>query len=245
MIRGGRAALVVLLLGVGGAAAQAAGGGAAVQATGGAQAAGGAAAQAGAPADAAVESLLQRLRAAQADVRTLAADFTQRNRVKLFRQELTSQGRLIYDKGDKGDPPARPARLRWEYTAPDPSLLLLIGERAELRAPGQAPRTFDTGRDGTLRAVFDQMGLWLGSGAVQTARRDNTLSVAGTAAAPTLVLIPREGTALARVFARVELRLDGKTLLLRGLLLQERSGDEKEITLSRVQRNPVVPAGTF
>lgn len=230
MTRGGRAALVVLLLGVGDDAL--------------AQAAGGAAAQApaGAPADAAVESLLQRLRAAQADVRTLAADFTQRNRVKLFRQELTSQGRLIYDKGD---PPTRPARLRWEYTAPDPSLLLLIGERAELRAPGQAPRTFDTGRDGTLRAVFDQMGLWLGSGAVQTARRDNMLSVAGTAAAPTLVLIPREGTALWRVFARVELRLDGKTLLLRGLLLQERSGDEKEITLSRVQRNPVVPAGTF
>lgn len=228
MTRGGRAALVVVLLGVGGDA----------------QAAGGTAAQApaGAPADAAVESLLQRLRAAQADVRTLAADFTQRNRVKLFRQELTSQGRLIYDKGD---PPMRPARLRWEYTAPDPSLLLLIGERAELRAPGQAPRTFDTGRDGTLRAVFDQMGLWLGSGAVQTARRDNTLSVAGTATAPTLVLIPREGTALWRVFARVELRLDGKTLLLRGLLLQERSGDEKEITLSRVQRNPVVPTGTF
>ena len=40
----------------------------------------------------------QKVDAAKAGVETLAGEFTQKNRVKLFKQELTSKGRLFFRK---------------------------------------------------------------------------------------------------------------------------------------------------
>ena len=47
---------------------------------------------------------------AKAGVETLSGEFTQKNRVKLFKQELTSKGRLYFKK---------PRQIRWEYLSPD------------------------------------------------------------------------------------------------------------------------------
>lgn len=191
-------------------------------------------------ADADLAQLEGRLESAGAAMRTLSGEFEQKNRMKLFRQELTSRGRLFFEKGDKG----APARLRWEYLAPDRSVLLLTGDQAQLIMPGQAPRRFDTGKDGTLRAIFDQLGLWLGSGSLRD-QKAHLVRLLGTKAAPVLVLTPREQTPLSKIFARIELRLDGKSLLLRSLLLVERSGDEKELIFTRLQRDTSLPQGVF
>ena len=42
---------------------------------------------------------------------------------------------------------------------------------------------------------------------------------------------------LAKVFSRIELHVDGKTMLLRRLLMVEQSGDEKEVIFSKLDRN--------
>ena len=52
--------------------------------------------------------LMTKIDSAQKDLHSLRADFVQNSRVKLFRQQISSEGRFLYAKGN-------PARLRWEY----------------------------------------------------------------------------------------------------------------------------------
>jgi outer membrane lipoprotein carrier protein len=183
-----------------------------------------------------LDEVLQRVDAAKASIDTLAGEFTQRNRVKLFKQELTSKGRLYFKK---------PRQIRWEYTSPDPSTLVLDGNRATLTTPGAATQTFDLDKDATMRAIFEQLLTWLGPGSLAQARSDWQIAAGGAAAAPMLTLTPRPDRPVARAFARVELRIDGKTGLLHGIALVEKNGDEKEITFVKLEKNVTLPANAF
>jgi outer membrane lipoprotein-sorting protein len=194
---------------------------------------------AAAPADAQappLDELLKRVDAAKASVTTLTGEFTQKNRVKLFKQELDTKGKLYFQQ---------PRQIRWEYTTPDPSTLILDGDRATLSSPGAAPQVFDLAKDATMRAIFDQLLVWLGSSSLAQARADYELAAGGTAAAPTLLLTPKPTSAVARAFAHVELRLDGKTHLLRAIALVEKNGDEKEIVFTKLVKNATLPANAF
>jgi outer membrane lipoprotein carrier protein len=173
---------------------------------------------------------------AKAGVETLAGEFTQKNRVKLFKQELSSKGRLYFKK---------PRQIRWEYTAPDPSVLILDGNKATMTMPGAAPQVFDLDKDATMRAIFDQLLTWLGPGSLAAARDDYELSTGGTAAAPVLVLTPKLASTIGKAFARIELRLDAKTWLMKSILLVEKNGDEKEIDFAKLARNGKLPADAF
>ena len=183
-----------------------------------------------------LDELLHTMDAAKASIDTLSGEFTQRNKVKLFKQELSSKGRLFFK---------RPRQIRWEYTTPDPSTLILDGNRATLRTPGAAPQVFDLDKDATMRAIFEQLLTWLGPGSLQAARADYELAAGGTPAAPTLQLTPRADRPVARAFSRVELRVDGKSGLLRAIALVEKNGDEKEITFTKLQKNAALPSDAF
>lgn len=179
-----------------------------------------------------VDALLSRLEASSRELTALSGEFVQRNRLKLFKKELTSRGLLRF----------RPPRfVHWEYVDPDPSTMVLDGMRATLTMPGQAPQVFDLSKDATMRAVFDQLLTWFAPSGLSAARKEYKLSTSGTVDAPVLGLVPLDSSPTARAFSRIELRLDGKTLLLRSILLVEKNGDEKEITFSRLERNRPLP----
>ena len=180
--------------------------------------------------------VVAKVDAAKAGVETLAGEFTQKNRVKLFKQELTSKGKLYFKK---------PRQIRWEYTAPDPSVLILDGNKATLTTPGAAPQVFDLDKDATMRAIFDQLLTWLGPGSLAAARDDYELATAGTAAAPTLVLTPKLASTIGKAFARIELHLDPKSWLMKSIKLVEKNGDEKEIDFAKLTRNGKLPADAF
>ncbi|HEX4456891.1 MAG TPA: outer membrane lipoprotein carrier protein LolA [Polyangia bacterium] len=184
----------------------------------------------------ALDALLKDVDAAKASVTTLSGEFTQKNRVKLFKQELIAKGKLYF---------RQPRQIRWEYTTPDPSTLILDGNRATLTSPGAAPQVFDLAKDATMRAIFDQLLVWLGSGSLAQARVDYDIASGGTTAAPTLLLTPKAASAVARAFTRVELRLDGKTHLLRAIALVEPNGDEKEIVFTKLTKNAALPENAF
>lgn len=173
---------------------------------------------------------------AKAGVETLAGEFTQKNRVKLFKQELASKGRLYFKK---------PRQIRWEYTAPDPSVLILDGNQARMTTPGAAAQVFDLDKDATMRAIFDQLLTWLGPGSLAAARQDYDLATGGSASTPTLVMTPKPTSAIAKAFTRIDLRLDAKSWLMKSILLVEKSGDEKEIDFSKLQRNVKLPPDAF
>jgi outer membrane lipoprotein-sorting protein len=177
-----------------------------------------------------VDGVLAKMAAGSRDAKKLEGEFTQRNRVKLFKQELRSTGRFSFE---------RPRKIRWEYVDPDPSVLVVDDKKATITAPGAAPQVFDLERDATMRAVFDQLLLWMsaGGGDPEKLRADYDLSAAGTDAAPTLVLAPKPTSPVSKAFTRIEMRLDAKTNLLRSILLVEKNGDEKEITFSSIKKS--------
>jgi outer membrane lipoprotein-sorting protein len=194
------------------------------------------------------DELMTQIDRAQKDLHSLSADFVQLSRVKLFRQELRSEGRLLYDKGDgeaKAGSAKRPARLRWEYLRPDPSTVILDGERASLHMGTLPPQVFDTGKDPKLRAIFSQLRLWLGQGELASAKGQYDISLGGTPGKPALLMAPRPESPLAATFSRIELHVEGRSLQLLRLLLVERSGDEKEILFSKIQRNPRLDPQVF
>jgi outer membrane lipoprotein carrier protein len=183
-----------------------------------------------------VDEVLAKIDAAKVSVDSLAGEFTQRNKVKLFKQELTSQGKLYFK---------RPRQIRWEYITPDPSTLILDGNRATLTTPGAAAQSFDLDKDATMRAIFDQLLTWLGPGSLAQARSDYAIDAGGSAAAPVVTLTPKPDRPVARAFSKVELRIDGKSGLLKSIALVEKNGDQKEITFTRLQKNVPLPAGAF
>lgn len=205
------------------------------------------------------QELIARMEAAQRDLHTLTAEFVQTSHVKLFKQELRSEGRLLYERA--ASQPAQPnfeptVRLRWEYLRPEASTLVLFGEQAQMRmgkAGGSAPtQTFDLARDANMRAIFAQLRLWLGLGGAAAASlaspdiaREYDMRTGGDSAKPALLLFPRPGSLLGKTFSRIELHLDGRTWQLLRLLLVEQSGDEKEISFTRIQRNVALPASAF
>lgn len=185
-----------------------------------------------------VDELLTRIDASAATLDSLSGEFTQRNRLKLFKQELKSEGRMFF---------RRPRQIRWEYLSPDPSTLILDDRFATLSTPGESPQTFDLERDPTMRVVFDQLLIWLGTGPKdkQKLAADYALETQEQKGQPVLVLTPLASSAVSKVFARIELRLDGKTSLLRSLLLIERGGDEKEIVFQKLQKNAKLSGDAF
>lgn len=199
------------------------------------------------------DELMRRIDLSQQNLRSLSAEFVQHTHVKLFKQQVQSQGRMLYDRGapspgqQPGNSAASPGstRLRWEYLRPDASTMLILGDKATLRIGTRAPQVFDTARDPTMRVIFTQLQLWLGNGSLQSAKAEYEVQSGGTGDQPALLLSPKTGTVLSKVFARIELHVDGKTLQLNRLLLVENSGDEKEILFSRVQRNVPIPAAMF
>jgi outer membrane lipoprotein-sorting protein len=176
--------------------------------------------------------LIQKLEASSKDVQSLAGEFQQRNKLKLFKQELKSKGRFFYQ---------RPKKIRWEYLDPDPSTLILDGDQATLRTPGAAPQTFDLTKDATMRAIFEQLLTWLSPTSMEEAKKDYEIAVKDS----TLTLTPRATSPVAKAFSRIELRLDPKSLLMKSILLTEKNGDEKEISFTKLSKNSPLPTDAF
>jgi outer membrane lipoprotein-sorting protein len=169
-----------------------------------------------------VDGLLAEVEKARAGTDTLAADFTQKKRLSLFKDELQSKGLLRFQ---------RPDRLRWEYTAPEPSVVVIDGTKVWVRTGRGTPESYDLAAQPGMRTLFDQLLLWLGRGSLRTAAKDYDLTVVGPQA---LRLVPRG--ALKDHVLEVEMRFD-QAWQLAFVRLREKAGDVTEITFANLKRN--------
>jgi outer membrane lipoprotein-sorting protein len=168
------------------------------------------------------DALLARVAAAGKDMQGLAGDFTQKKRIAAFKQELTSHGRFVF---------ARPAHLEWRYTDPDPSALVVDGDKATLTLPDEPPRSYDLAKQPGLRAVIRQMQLWLGGGDPAQIKNDYELSLQKG----TLHLVPRDAKLRSRI-ASVDVEFDDKTMLPRAVRVGEAGGDQTAISFSNLKK---------
>lgn len=100
-----------------------------------------------------LQQFMTQLESAAAKIDSFRAVFVQEKELSLFAETMVFHGELVV---------VRPDRLRWEFTAPVPSLLILNGDKG-LRCNAQAaPTEFNLKTDPIMRSVAEQLWLWLG-----------------------------------------------------------------------------------
>lgn len=182
-----------------------------------------------------LEELTRRLGALGAKTRTLTASFTQRKRLRLFRQDVVSRGRLAY---------ARPDKLRWETLPPEESALVIAGSRAELRLPGEAARVLDLKQGDALAGLVGQLFVWLGARPAAGLTRSYEVAATLGEAAWEVRLKPR-AEALRKRVSLITVTLGRDDLVLRSVQTQQPDGDGTLIEFSEVRRNVALPRETF
>jgi outer membrane lipoprotein carrier protein len=179
-------------------------------------------------------ALIQRVKAAQADLETMAADFERRQVSQLLLEPETSRGRFSYQAPDE---------VRWEYREPHPIDTLIKGEtmltyyadlgKAERYAIGEySERVFEyLGARGSLETLMKYFEL--------TAEFPEEAGISYH-----LTLLPRYKRVSKRL-ASMELWIDGDRFLPVRLRYVLPNGDETEFVFDGLETNEELPPGTF
>jgi len=181
-----------------------------------------------------VEDFLGRLAAKGKQTRTLQASFVQRKRLRLFKSEVITKGKVFFE---------RPDRLRWETLPPDASALVVTGNRAELRLPDERPRVIDLRRDRAMATLVEQLMVWLGARPAKSLGKWYRAKRQREGPGHELKLEPTQSAVRKRV-SRVEV-VFGADLALREITIQHQDRDTSHITFSDIRRDQQLPPGTF
>jgi outer membrane lipoprotein carrier protein len=185
-----------------------------------------------------LETFERRLAAAGKKTRTLSGRFVQRKRLRLFKTEVVTKGKLYYQ---------RPDRLRWQTLAPDASTLMVVGSRAELRLPGERARVIDLKKNRSVAALVDQLMIWLGARTGQSLARWYHLSIKQNKkeGGYRLSLKPRSTAKSLRKRIRGVEVVFNRDLLLSRIKIHHVGGDESHIAFSGIRRNTKLPPEIF
>lgn len=164
------------------------------------------------------------IRAAAANVHAVSADFTQEKHLPILVKPLISKGRLYY---------RRPDSLRWEYTSPVKSVLLMHDGEARRFVQTDRGMVEDAGvRLQAMQFVMPEIGKWL-SGQFQ----DNPLFKASLKAPNRILLVPTD-KGMARFIQRIELVLAKRPGVIKEVLIYESDDAYTRMVFSHTKVNP-------
>ncbi len=176
-------------------------------------------------------SLLQRLQLASAQVDSFEASFVQEKELSLFAETMIFHGHLVV---------VRPDQLRWEFTDPVPSVLLLSGD-AGLRCSGETkPVQFDVKTDPVMKSVAEQLWLWLGG---DYSRLDDTFALQEKGE-NSLTVTPRQAS-MAEYIEQVNITFDTVNMQPEQVVIKEPGGDQTRLIFSNYRFNPPVHDDMF
>lgn len=133
------------------------------------------------------------IHSAAQDIHSVQATFTQEKHLQILAQPLQSHGLLIF---------AAPDRLRWEYQAPLPSVLLMDGGRVQRFVKTGGTWTEDASAAlPAMSFVMQEIGRWMNGRFDENPDFDARLEPGGR-----IVLTPRKD-ALATVIQKIVLQL--------------------------------------
>jgi hypothetical protein len=160
------------------------------------------------------------------------ADFVQEKHLRILARPMVSHGKLHFQA---------PADLRWEYTAPLRSVLLLQGGRT---------RRFFQGPDGKLaeergaaldamQVVGEEIRLWL-AGRFE----ESKAFAAALAPGPLIVMTPRE-PGLAALISRIDLKLSPRPGEIETVTIHEGEDAYTRLTFGHTVLNQAMPPAVF
>lgn len=166
-----------------------------------------------------------------ARLRSVQADFSQEKHLKILVRPLSSSGRLLFQA---------PGSLRWEYTAPVASIMLLHDGAMKkfVRRDGQWTEEAHQGLD-VMQFVLAEISGWLDGRFA-----DNDIFSVARPDEQTVRLSPKE-LGMAAVISAIELKLAGQAGLLDRVTIFEGPDSRTVLTFSQRVLNGEIPPARF
>jgi outer membrane lipoprotein-sorting protein len=175
----------------------------------------------------------EQIRRESAQVQSIQARFIQKKQMKILSRPLLSEGGFFFQA---------PASVRWEYTAPVKSILLMKGGALKRYIYSGGGFTEEAGgRIPAMEIVMQEISAWLHGQFDQSQYFTATLV---NHPAPGIILTPKEKS-FARLIKRIELTPSEQPGVLKSILIVE---DEKTTTLfefRNVRVNQPIPESVF
>ncbi|REJ84011.1 MAG: outer membrane lipoprotein carrier protein LolA [Acidobacteria bacterium] len=179
-------------------------------------------------------ALIAQVKAAQAGIETMTADFERHQESQLLLEPETSRGRFSYQAPD---------RVRWEYRQPHPIDTLIEGETmVTYYADLEKAERYEIGE--YSERVFEYLGA---RGSLETLMKYFELTADfpdSEAEAYHLTLLPRYKRVSKRLDS-MELWIDGRRFLPVRLRYVLPNGDVTEFSFEDLETNTVLPEGAF
>ena len=176
----------------------------------------------------------ESIRLAARDVRTVQADFVQTRTVRILTRPIVSRGRLVY---------RRPDDLRWEYTSPIRSVLLLRGGSVERYIHRDEGIVRDSSAKlDAMAAVVREINIWL-SGDFSASKTFRPTLVRSDRAM-NVELLPIDPS-MRSIISRIELRLGKKAGTVERVVIDEGSEGATRIDFTGVRINEGVTDADF
>jgi outer membrane lipoprotein-sorting protein len=178
---------------------------------------------------AAWSSSWESIRSAAGDIQSVQAAFTQEKHLQILAKPLTSNGILIF---------AAPDRLRWEYRAPLPSILVMDAGRVQRFVKTGTTWTEDASAAlPAMSFVMQEIGRWMKGRFDENPDFDAKLEPDGR-----IVLTPRK-EALATVIQKIDLQLAETPGVIDSVTVFEDETNFTRLIFTGVQVNrPIDPA---
>ena len=159
------------------------------------------------------QQIIQKMSSAAAAIRTVECNFTQTRHTKMLKKELVSQGRMSCQLPDK---------LRWEYTSPRASTIVLGDE---------APT-----RQNKFASEMAQMMMKLVAGQVLTDSQTFQVTAKQLPTEYEATLIPLKKN-MKQMWTKLVLHFDIKQSIVTQVELYEKNGDFTIIDLRNIRIN--------
>ena len=171
------------------------------------------------------------IRAAAGKVDALSADFVQEKHLPILAEPLVSKGRLSY---------RRPDSLRWEYTFPVQSVLLMHDGDARRFVQSDKGLVEDAGvRLQAMQFVMPEISGWF-AGRFE----NNPLFEARLQGADRILLSPKD-PGMARFIQRIELHMSERPGVIDQVLIFESEDAYTRMVFSNTQINPMLDEHLF
>lgn len=173
----------------------------------------------------------QGLKETAATVRAVKAEFVQEKHMQILARPLVSRGAFLFKAPDS---------LRWEYTAPVKSVLLMHNGqiRRFMNKDGRYVED-DAARLQSMQVVVQQITQWLNG------RFDeNPAFSAALEPGPKIIMTPKE-KALARLIERIEIALSRQPGVLESVTIFESENSFTRLIFQNVTLNPRLDESAF
>jgi outer membrane lipoprotein carrier protein len=179
--------------------------------------------------------LLQKFNERQQAVQSLTATFTERKDLSLLAKPVVSNGTFLY---------AKPARIKWEYSAPEPRVFLITEDRFVAYYPNQKRAEEVPLSKLAGRRVFRVFGIGQTSEDLEKFFEISQAQPGEEKDCFLLVLTPKRRRVKDRL-QLVRFWVDGKTYLPRKLEYLESDGDSTLLTFANIRLNPEIAEARF